>query len=77
MIIRQHYVLASSGEGACSLASLIDAGRLPPMARTAPELLALLRLHPGCYRPALRAFRVFTGLARSEFKLLDCIENVR
>lgn len=76
-IIKAHYVLAGSGEAAIALAVKLESLGLPPMAKSVPALLRLLRLHPGGYRPTLRAFRVYTGLPQPQFRLLDCIENVR
>lgn len=74
-VIRQHYILAASSDAAIALAEGVDSGRVRTMAQTEPELLALLRLHPMGYRPRPRAYRVYTGLQKPAFRLLDCIEN--
>lgn len=70
MIARLHYVLASSGEAAVRLASLIELGSIPPMAATPQGLLALAALHPGGYRPSLLPFLVYTGKSEPEFRRL-------
>lgn len=70
-VIGVHYVVATTGSAAERIAELIWAGTLPPIARTAAEAIALADLHPGGMIPQPRAYRVYTGLARTKSSLLE------
>lgn len=70
-IVSVTYVLANGEEQAKRLAAAVQAGRVPPMARSLEELRTLRFSHPLPMIGQLIPFAVYTGLASHRSKRLD------